>query len=215
MIAQIIQNQFPWLVPKGFRNEGATALALQLDATISENYYLNSTPTRSEVEDGAIISDHVTLNPEKLAIEGIVSDTPVSILRTLSGATILSKPSQDAFNFLQGLWRSRAPFDFVGGFQVYSKMVLTNFNPVRTPKTGSVLHFTAVMEKIKIVSSEIVVEQKIKDSSKKRGGPKSSKGTQKPFPPTMAQQNGLNDFMVSSPQGVEPTAQAFSPMAGG
>jgi hypothetical protein len=197
-VATIIQNLFPWMIPKGFVNpqlkpgdknkdlsnadnnldsQTTGIVALQLDALMVENLDLNAAPTRSEVEDGSIISDHVTLNPMKLTIEGVISNTPVSVKTFLGKTTVLSSPVQDAHKKLSELYRNRTPFDFVGGLQVYKGMVLTNYNPTRNSKTGSVLQFTASMEQIRTVHSQVVPVEKIAPAEQKLGAKTTSKGT--------------------------------------
>ena len=63
---------------------------MQLDASISEAHVMAATVTDHEIEDGTNITDHVRLQPNKLTIEGLVSDSPVTIIGALIGAGITS-----------------------------------------------------------------------------------------------------------------------------
>lgn len=152
-IFQLIQGN----KPKGFvppDSQGTGVIGLEIDATILESPQYGATPTLSDVETGADITDHVELDPERLTIQGIVSNTPVQLLG--GGLTISENPAQDALNYLLTLYNDREPFDFVGGLKVYNDMVITSFNPSRTPQTGNVLQFTMTMQQIRIVDSEVV-----------------------------------------------------------
>lgn len=144
---------------KGFVNPGdvggAETIALELDAILSESPEYNATPTKSPVETGANVTDHVTLDSERLMIEGIVSNTPISLLRILSGVTF-DDPAADAFSYLEELYKNRQPFDFVGDLKIYENMIITSFNPSKTPSTGQTLQFTIAMEQIQFVDSQLV-----------------------------------------------------------
>jgi hypothetical protein len=156
-------------VKKGFvkpEDSGDTEdIALELDATMVESPEYNATPTMNEVESGASITDHVTLSPETLTIEGIVTNTPIGIKQLLSGAQF-GNPAQDAFLFLKKLYDDRLPFDFVGGLKVYSSMVITGFSPSRTSTTGQALRFRMTMQQIRIVESEVVESRRFSDDTK-------------------------------------------------
>lgn len=156
-------------IRKGFvkpEDAGSTdEIALELDATVLESPEYSATPTRSEVESGANITDHVTLAPETLSIDGMVTNTPIGIQQLLSGAQF-GNPAQDAFLFLKKLYDDRLPFDFVGGLKVYSSMVITSFSPSRTSTTGQALRFRMTMSQIKIVESEVVEQKRFADDVK-------------------------------------------------
>jgi uncharacterized protein YcfJ len=59
---------------------------MELDASLQENHEASATPTENEVEDGAKISDHITLSPLSLSIEGVVSENPISLISSAIGA---------------------------------------------------------------------------------------------------------------------------------
>jgi hypothetical protein len=166
---------------KGFitpDNAGTTdIIGLELDAIVLESPDYTATPTRSQVESGADITDHVTLSPEKLSIEGIVTNTPIGLFQSLKALTT-QNAAQDAFDFLLKLYTERQPFNFVGGFKVYEDMVITNFSPSRTPTTGGVLQFRMSMEQIRFVESEVVAITKFKAPVKHQGAKKQSLGSQ-------------------------------------
>lgn len=168
-------------IKKGFikpEDAGKTdVISLELDATISESPEYNATPTRSEVESGANVSDHVTLAPETLTIEGMVSNTPIGVQQLLAGRQF-GNPAQDAFLFLKKLYDERLPFDFVGGLKVYKSMVITNFSPSRTSTTGQALRFRMTMQQIKIVESEVVDLTQFSDDTKHTAQKKQDIGSQ-------------------------------------
>ncbi len=146
------------------------AVYLRLDAMISEMPEYDAQPTQSQVEDGETISDHVTLKPVKLAIQGIVTDTPVSFDREFSSQFATPSPSKAAHIFLKTLYENRIPFDFVGGLDVYKSMVISKYAPQNTAETGDSLRFHCTMEQVKTVSTQIITT--------KKASPKTSQGSQ-------------------------------------
>jgi hypothetical protein len=168
---------------------GHGPVALQLDAMISEAPDYQATATQSQVEDGSVISDHVTIKPLKLTIHGIVTDTPVSLIREFSTAFQNPSPSKAAFTFLTKLYNDRIPFDFVGGLNVYKSMVITAFTPTNTAETGDALRFVCTMEQVRTVSSQVI-------TTKKASG-KSSQGSQPLTKITANEGTGLHDSFQS------------------
>lgn len=166
---------------KGFvtpENAGTTdVIGLELDAVMLESPDYTATPTRSPIESGADVTDHVNLSPEKLTIEGIVTNSPVGIFQSLRGL-VSQNASQDAFNFIMKLYEDRLPFSFVGGLKVYKDMIITSFNPPRTPQTGQALEFRMTMEQIRFVESSIIKTTKFKEDVKHSAGAKQSLGGQ-------------------------------------
>lgn len=58
---------------------------MQLDASINESHSRTAVPTRSEIEDGSTIADHIKLEPKKLTITGVIAESPVGRAEALLG----------------------------------------------------------------------------------------------------------------------------------
>lgn len=58
---------------------------LRLDASIREVHNLKSRSTNFPVEDGSVIGDHIIKQPEQFQINGVVTDTPITLLGTAIG----------------------------------------------------------------------------------------------------------------------------------
>lgn len=134
-----------------------------LDATVSEEHLTTCEVTKNPVEDGAQITDHVQIQPAKLTIEGVISDTPIgfaiigniqNVIRSVSTLFGKSSRSIDAYNRLLKLQNDRQPFKVITGLKQYSNMILSELSVPRTKDTGGAIHFRAVMEEIRIVASE-------------------------------------------------------------
>lgn len=161
----LFQILFGSQISKGFcptNPDGTGVLGLEMDAVVSESPEFKATPTKSPVERGAKITDHVSLEPRTLSVEAVVTSTPAVPFGSPRGLISPNAPA-DAHEYLKTLWETREPFTFVGGFEVYENMVLTSYTPMRSSKTGNDLEFRATMEQITIVSSEVVPATSFKD----------------------------------------------------
>jgi len=55
----------------------------EIDVVITENLTEENLVTQNPVESGSLVADHVTTMPDKLDIEGLITDTPISLLNPL------------------------------------------------------------------------------------------------------------------------------------
>ncbi len=170
------------------------AVYLPFDAMVSEAPDYQASATQSQVENGETISDHVTLKPLKLVVQGIITDTPIGLIRQFTSVFQSPSPSKNAHTFLKGLWKNREPFDFAGGLDYYPSMVITNYSPTSTAETGDALKFTCTMEQVLTVFSQTLL-------TAKRAQKKQSRG-QQPLGPIKIPTPVIRDSF----HGVEPTA---------
>jgi hypothetical protein len=59
---------------------------MELDASLVETHQASATITQNEIESGSNVNDHIILSPEKLVIEGVVSQTPLGISGLIGSA---------------------------------------------------------------------------------------------------------------------------------
>jgi len=151
--------------------------ALILDAVLSEDHQFNNRVTDFPVEDNSNISDHVLQEPERLTMEGFVTNSPIEFFGDLSDQTgdlSLNRPPDrvnDAFLALmqfcgydypiQEGTKSRvknpiATVDLVTGLRSYSDMILEKLNVPRNKELGDALKFTAVFKKVNKVIEAII-----------------------------------------------------------
>lgn len=175
--------------------DGEEEELIVLDATLQEKPTSTIESTDHPVEEGFDISDHVHIKPKELSIEGIVSDSPITIKAALVGnvagassaiggiggtiatgaiaslgGALLNKSKnrvQDSLSVLLDMQNKKQLMTVVTGLQVYENMILQNFNPIRDTSTGGALRFSANLKEIRIVQSEVITldEAKTADSS--------------------------------------------------
>ena len=157
--------------------------SLLLDATIREQHSYRNRVSNYPVEETSFISDHVQREPERITIDGFITQTPVAYL---GGAlsTLTSKAFgwdsqkdtafrttnriQEAFTELLKMAGYDYPvqegtgavtknpvqlIDVVTGLRSYTNMVITDLNIPRDSNTGHTLRFTLTLQKLVLTES--------------------------------------------------------------
>lgn len=151
---------------------------LELDATISEGHEYSNEVTDFPIEEGSDISDHVRRSPERVTLEGFVTNTPVKYfgedssvrnsLNEIDGSRVesafgqlldiagydLPGTTRDAYN-----GRGAKIITLVTGLRSYFNMVLVSLSIPRNAQTGETLRFTAEFKKISQVKPEYTLVQ--------------------------------------------------------
>lgn len=177
---------------------------LELDATIREVEEYTNEVTEFPVETGYSITDHIIHKPEKLTIDGFITNTPISNTNTsnpnnISGEgnrvkyaleTLLGLAGFDSSGVNAAVAKSVIPtpkiISVIMGLRTYNDMVIESLTVPRDKDTGETLRFTIALKRIIIVNTEYV---KIVNTSELNGKAKnankqsketSKKGTQTP-----------------------------------
>lgn len=139
--------------------------ALALDASLEETHELSARVTSNPVESGASVTDHVSIEPKRLTIQGFITDSPVQLFSGIPELLDQSSGSlrtSTALNQLQLLFTERQPFSVVTGLQSYENMILQRLTIPRNRETGQALRFTAELIEVRFA------EFKTKDLSKEK-----------------------------------------------
>lgn len=153
---------------------------ITIDATLSEKHSREAEPTQFEVEDGNSVSDHIILKSFTLELQGLISDTPLSIVNSLVttavGAVLppigvvagslgvalfsaLSKsdsPSVAAYGQLLGLQEERKPFNVLTTLKLYKNMWIKSISVPRDANTGKALLFDVTLVQLLLVTPQTV-----------------------------------------------------------
>lgn len=126
-----------------------------IDVALSEDLKYESEVTKSPVEQGADVADHVIARLPVLTFEGVVSDTPTGRVANdesrlqLGGAT----PSQDAFERFKAIHTAKQPVTVECSFGKFDHMVMTSLNPKKDAASAKSFQFTATFEDVRIVEN--------------------------------------------------------------
>lgn len=129
--------------PSGFALSGV--VEFDADLTIEESHERAAETTEHPIETGAVVADHVILSPERLRLEGFVTDAGVALLGAQPGRT------QTAFETLEDAWGAREPVQVVTGYRTYQDMVIVRLDMPRQ-RPGS-MRFSMELKHVAIVSS--------------------------------------------------------------
>ena len=141
-----------------FRMPQSSIGGITMDVALSETHTAQSEISENPIETGESVADHVRLMPLELEIEGIISDSPITVLGPITGifstiTKILGNTSRsiDGYNQLLTLWKTREPFVVVTGLKVYENMILTNLSVPRNAQNANAIQFTATMRQVLII----------------------------------------------------------------
>ena len=147
-----------------FRTKKASIGSVELDASISESHSGDVDVTDHPVESGAAISDHARAQPEKLTLEGIISNTPIAPFD--EGAPPDQTRAGQAYADLLVLKDAGELISVVTALRTYEDMVLVSLNVPRDAATGNVLRFSASFKQVRVVNSQTVQITTAEDKTK-------------------------------------------------
>jgi hypothetical protein len=182
---QIFDRFVPRRVTLQYSNANQQRTLLKIDCTVSEEVSLEAQATMHEIEDGGQIADHVIKKGRTLQLEGIVSDTPITLTSTLAGnaagfvgsqiggtAGAIStaagvvmanlalsgsaKPSKAALDIFEEIYANATPLVIVAGLATYTDMVMEKFTAPRSAANAGALVFKAAFRQVNIISGESV-----------------------------------------------------------
>lgn len=193
------------------------AVKLPFDCTISEAPEFLQTPTESLTEEVKTITDHFVQKPLRIKVEAIISDTPLpgmpfaASLRGAQGAISSfaggSSPSAKAYRYIRDtLWKAKAVFDFVGGYQIYTNVMVAEFRPIRTAESGSSLTFSMVLQQVLLVGSTVLTKP-----SNTKAQPKTPTGGQPLQQASTAQTAQVQAAYLGLPQSATASVQGSLP----
>jgi len=142
----------------GTRSDVAAKIGrFEMDVTIDEFHDKSVRATENPIEDGSIISDHVILDPDRVTINGFITDAPIvpiaGLIDIVSGGGY--KRVTDAFEKLEELMLEREPVTLVTGYKTYQDMLITRIQIPRNREIG--MRFTCELKALKRVSSSFEV----------------------------------------------------------
>ena len=136
---------------------------IELDASLSESHQFDSEVTQYPVEDGSVITDHIQNRPDKLTINGFVSNTPVRLFSSVAIDLVRTSGNSGRFDALERIHRERVLVDIVTPLKSYTDMAMESLTVPRNAAIGDTLEFSATFIKVVKVSSELVTGENLLD----------------------------------------------------
>lgn len=164
--------------------------AFDFDAVLRESHESEISITENPIEGGSPVHDHAVILPKHLELEGIVSDNPMPS----GGAAVFGdgRRSVTAFEMMVNLQESREIFTVLTGLRRYPNMMLKKLSAATDAGSAEVLSFTASLQEVRIVNTEIVTVPPRKPGKTTRQAPKKTDGGEKKAAaPTAEQRQSL------------------------
>jgi len=170
-----------------FRSTPSQIDTLELDAAVSETATFVSDVSEHPVESGSSIVDHVRPKPVEVKIDGIVTDTPLSMVQVRRAAQAtgveLESPQNTpgradaALAALLDLRDNPRRITVTTKRRVYSDMVLVSLTVPEDRATGDALRFSAAFRQVRTVTLRRVALRTATPATKPRvkAGPKPTK----------------------------------------
>ncbi len=175
-----------------FTLPGSEIDTLELDAAITEQHSADAEVTQFPVEAGPSVSDHVRVLPERLRIEGVVSNTPLPSAPGVGAARYrdyarevgeaqrggqfgsvenpFSQRAETAYFRLKAIHGAGVPITVSTALQDYPDMILKSLDVPRAGDLGDAVHFSAEFWKVVQVQTETVaLERSPKPGKRQRG----------------------------------------------
>lgn len=181
---------------------------IQLDATLSEGHTNVARMTKNPIELGADITDHVVIEPKRLVITAMVSDTPmgaaaftqiVDSVNGLFGTSTTDNQTRSiaAYNALLAIQERAEPIDVQTKLKLYTSMIIVGLSTTQDKDTSRIVALLITLEEALITESEIIQlssEQLSLGSVREQASPSSDKGRQE----TTVPEDSVNKSVLKS-----------------
>ncbi|EOX4865102.1 TPA: phage baseplate protein [Haemophilus influenzae] len=165
---------------------------LELDALLTENTSLSSQITEYPIEDGTVISDHITRESERLSLSGVITGTGTLFNVGLGKYKLIA-----AKETLRELHAKRELVTIVTGLDVYEDFAIESLEIERNSDDGERLNISAEFRKIQKVTlrkEEVPPEKAAPNAKGKAGQTKAKIGKAQTGKPTNTQAQKITKF---------------------
>lgn len=180
----------------------ASVGAVQFDAVVSETHIEEAEITDHPIEGADEVSDNIRRKPDSIQINGIVTNTPIAILASLTAPSPLTtsiRPSfgdrvGDAYAELRRIKNTGTLVDVVTTLREYSNMAITSLSTTRDKDTGNVLNCIVSLREMQITST---LASNLPVPVKAAAAAASNAGTKSPGPASAAQSSQIQSILRS------------------
>lgn len=132
--------------------------SLDFDATLDELHEWKNEVTQNPVETGSPISDHVIEKPDKLRLQGVITNSPLrgEFAGQYFGGDTESPRIQTAFEAIRELHKARDVVVVYTKHAIYTDMVIESVSIPRNAQIGEEIQFTMELVNIRLVATQMV-----------------------------------------------------------
>ena len=137
----------------GASDEFLPAGAIEFDASVSEQHDSENEITQFPVEVGSDIADHIRPQPDRITINGIVTNTPIVFL---AGVTTSPTRAEEAYSKIKDLRDNGDLISVVTSLRQYANMAIESFSTLRDVVNGNVLNATITLREVFLAQTATV-----------------------------------------------------------
>lgn len=144
-------------------NSGGSVDSVKFDLLIDESHTLEFEASDHPIENGAVITDHITQKLRTCTITGMFTNSP---MQEFSGSTISdfqnakvngveatrNRSRDEMFDALERMAMERKPVRLVTALKVYPEMIILSLPTKRTAEDGESVKFTMTLREFKIAT---------------------------------------------------------------
>lgn len=132
--------------------------SLDFEATLDELHEWKNEVTLNPVETGSPISDHVIEKPDKLRLQGVITNSPLrgEFAGQYFGGDTQSPRIQTAFEAIRELHKARDVVVVYTKHAIYTDMVIESVSIPRNAQIGEEIQFTMELVNIRLVATQMV-----------------------------------------------------------
>lgn len=164
---QAVNGRFQPAVPVSlfFRSDGYSVGEVTIDLILSEDHSLSAAVTQHPVQDGSVVSDHITVLPRSGTMRALVSNHSLSAAEAQSdedetwkelyergASATLRNRAQEAWEALKKVVEAKELITIVTALEVYDNVALTGIRTTRDGETGDSLEIEIDFEQVNRVS---------------------------------------------------------------
>ena len=168
-----------------FKKTRAVVGLVQFDASLSESHLSEADITDHPVEEGANIADHIRNRPDSIEINGVVTNTPIAYLASLTAKSPLTSDLgsvddrvETAYQELLRIKNTGELVEVITSLRTYKNMVLKSVSVVRDQANGNILNTSVALREMLIanaLSVDLPIPAEVVDKVKTKKGKKSKK----------------------------------------
>jgi len=168
-----------------FKKTRAVVGLVQFDASLSESHLSEADITDHPVEEGANIADHIRNRPDSIEINGVVTNTPIAYLASLTAKSPLTSDLgsvddrvETAYQELLRIKNAGELVEVITSLRTYKNMVLKSVSVVRDQANGNILNTSVALREMLIanaLSVDLPIPAEVVDKVKTKKGKKSKK----------------------------------------
>ena len=133
-------------------------MSIDFDATLDELHEWKNEVTQNPVETGSPIADHVIEKPDKLRLQGVITNSPLRgpDAGKYFGGQIEVDRVQDKFETIYILFKQKEKIIVYTKHKIYTDMVIESVSIPRNAQIGEEIQFTMELVNIRLVATQLV-----------------------------------------------------------